>query len=84
VASIAKLKALYLGDDRGYPLAAEVLPELRRRAGLLPFVTQIPYGDFVEKLERHELVGGVFYKVKEVPDAATANRTMEKVRAYRA
>jgi hypothetical protein len=39
---------------------------------------------FLEKLERHELVGGVFYKVKDAPDASSANRAMEKVRAYRA
>jgi hypothetical protein len=84
VASIPKLKALYLGDDRGYATAADVLPRLRQRAATLPFVTQIPYASFFEKLEKHELVGGVFYKVKDAPDAASANRTMERVRAYRA
>lgn len=84
VSSITKLKALYLGDDRGYATAADVLPRLRERAPMLPFVTQIPYASFVEKLEKHELVGGVFYKVKDAPDASSANRTMERVRAYRA
>jgi hypothetical protein len=84
VASISKLKALYLGDDRGYPEAADVLPKLRQRAATLPFVTQIPYAPFIEKLERHELTGGVFYKVKGAPDAGSANRAMERVRAYRA
>ncbi len=84
VASISKLRALYLGDDRGYPLAIDVLPQLRQRAATLPFVTQIPYDVFVERLEKRQLVGGVFYKVKQAPDAASVNRTMEKVRAYRA
>jgi hypothetical protein len=83
VSSISKLKALYLGDDRGYATAADVLPQLRRRAATLPFVTQIPYASFVEKFEKRELVGGVFYKVKEAPDASSANRVMEQVRAYR-
>jgi phosphoglycolate phosphatase-like HAD superfamily hydrolase len=78
VASIAKLKALYLGDDRGYPEAADVLPELRQRAATLPFVTQIPYASFLEKLERHELVGGVFYKVKGAPDTGAPTALWRK------
>jgi hypothetical protein len=84
VSTITNLKTLLFGDDHGYPLAADVLPQLRPRAGTLPLVAHIQYPSLLEKLERHELVGGVFYKVKDAPDASSANRTMEKVRAYRA
>ena len=83
VRSVKGLKALMLGDDRGYPPAIEALPALRPRAGDVPLVAHVEYPLFLEKLKRHELVGGVFYKVKGAPDASAANRTMEQVRAYR-
>lgn len=81
--SIAGLKALYLGDDKGYPPAIDVLPALRARAGDLPLVVQVPYPVFVERLTRHGLPGGVLYMVRGAPDADSANRWMEAVRAYR-
>jgi len=83
VATIKGLKAIYLGDDRGYPEAIDVLPELQARTGDVPLVVSVPYGKFADRLNRHELPGGVLYKVSEVPDVATANRLMQKVRAYR-
>ncbi len=83
VATIKGLKAIYLGDDRGYPAAIEVLADLQRRTADVPLVVSVPYGQFVERLSRHELPGGVLYKVTDVPDCTTANRLMEKVRSYR-
>jgi len=84
VSTIPGLKAIYLGDDKGFARAFDVLADLRRRAGDVPLVVQADFDRFMKKLNRHELPGGVFYKVAGVPDVATANRAMEKVRAYRA
>ena len=83
VSTLKRLNAVYLGDDKGFPEAFEVLPELRARTGDIPLVLQVDFPRFVDRLNRHQLVGGAFYKVTEAPDAATVNRLMEKVRAYR-
>lgn len=83
VSTIKGLKAIYLGDDRGFPHAFEVLDELRRRTGDLPLVVMADFNDFLDKLNSHSLVGGVFYWVMKTPDVDTANRCMDKVRSYR-
>jgi hypothetical protein len=83
VSSVRGLQALYLGDDKGYPPAIEVLPALRARVGDMPLILAVDYPVFLDKLERGQLPGGVFYKVRGAPHAAAANRTMERVRAYR-
>lgn len=83
VCSLTGLKAILMGDDRGFPSAFEVLDELRTRAGDVPLVVQVEFDGFVEKLAKHELTGGVFYKVQGVPDLDAANGCMEKVRDYR-
>jgi hypothetical protein len=83
VCTIRGLKAIWMGDDRGYPPAFDILDDLRRRAGDLPLVVQTDFAEFIEKLNHHALTGGVLYHVTGAPDAATANRCMEKVRAYR-
>ena len=49
----------------------------------MPVALLADYPKFAERLDRHDLPGGVMYQVKNVPDLATANRLMEKVRAYR-
>jgi len=84
VCSLNGLKAVFLGDDRGFPPAVEVLSELKARAADVPLVVQIDFDAFTKQLNRHELTGGVFYQVNAVPDAAAANRCMQRVRAYRA
>lgn len=84
VCTLRGLKAIYLGDDRGYPSAFEVLPELRARTGDVPLVLEVDWGRFVEALDQQRLCGGVFYRVTGAADIATANRLMERVRAYRA
>jgi hypothetical protein len=84
VRTLRGLKAVYLGDDRGFPPAFEALPGLKAIAGDLPLVLSVDFGPFREALEGRRLTGGVFYKVRGVPDADTANRLMEKVRAYHA
>lgn len=77
------LKACYLGDDRGYPRAFDILAEVRRRVGALPLVVSCGFQELVAGLDAHTLAGGVLYQVADVPDAAAANRTMDRVRAYR-
>jgi len=84
VCSLEGLGAIFLGDDRGFPPAFEVLVELRNRAGDVPLVVQVDFDAFTESLDRRRLPGGVLYKVQAVPDVAAANRCMEEVRAYRA
>ncbi len=84
VSTIRGLKAVFLGDDKGYPPAFEVLASLRSRAGDLPLVVQIGFDRFVGALRQGRLPGGVLYHVQSAPGAATVNRLMEEVRAYRA
>ena len=83
VSTIRGLKALYLGDDKGFPLAFEVLAEIKRRVGDLPLVVTVEYDRFREALRRHRLCGGVLYMVKEAPSMDEANHSMDLVRAYR-
>lgn len=81
--SLRGLRALFLGNDKGFPTAFSVLAELKSRVGDLPLVAQAEFPDFLAALQAHRLPGGVLYKVLNVPDADTANRVMDKVRAYR-
>jgi len=76
------LKAIFLGDDTGFPQAFDMLPELRQKAGDVPFTVGVNYADFIAALTAHTLTGGVLYHVSDVPDVETANRVMEQVRAY--
>ena len=82
-ATVKGLQAIYLGDDKGFPSAFSVLPEMRSRAGDMPFVVNVAFPDLFAQLKSHQLTGGVLYLVSGAPDAATVNRCMEKVRAYR-
>ncbi len=83
VSTVRGLKALALLDDTGFPLAFDLLPDIKKRTGDLPLIVQADYSRFVSALEKHELAGGVFYKVLNVPDVSTANRTADRVREYR-
>ncbi|SPE32231.1 hypothetical protein SBA2_670085 [Acidobacteriia bacterium SbA2] len=83
VSSLRGLKAIFLGDDKDIPTAFSVLAELKARTRNLPLVVQVHFPDFVAALEGRRLPGGVLYKVLDVPDLDTANRAMDRVRAYR-
>lgn len=83
VATLRGLRAMFLGDDRGYPAAFDVLPDLQARTGDLPLVVQADYAPFVERLRRHALPGGVLYHVRGAASIADANSLMDEVRAYR-
>ncbi len=83
VTSIKGLKAVQLGDDKGFPPAIEVLPEMRRRAKDMPLVVFADYRVFLNKLREHSLQGGIFYKVQGAPDPDSVNRVMDQVRSYR-
>ena len=84
VASVRGVKALSVGDDRGFAKAFDVLDEVRARVGDLPLIVGVPYASFAAALAERRLVGGVLYTVSDVLDIATANRCMERVRAYAA
>ncbi len=84
VATLAGLKAVLLLDDRGWPRAFDVLEQLKSQLGDVPVGVNADYEPFVDRLRRGRLPGGVLYRVYNVPDIATANRTMELVRGYRA
>jgi hypothetical protein len=77
------LKVILLLDDLGYPAAFDVLADLKAQAGEIPLAVFAEHQKFTERLRRRDLPGGVLYQVKNVPDAAAANRLMEEVRAYR-
>lgn len=82
VRTVRGLKALVLLDDTGYPLAFDLLPEIKARTGDLPLVVKVEYAHFIAALAERRLRGGVFYKVQNAPDVASANRVMERVREY--
>jgi hypothetical protein len=83
VRTLRGLKAIFLGDDKGFPPAIDVLDSLKRLTGDVPLVVQLEYEDFLDRLSGHRLPGGVLYKVQGVPGAAEANRAMQQVREYR-
>jgi hypothetical protein len=83
VSTVKGLRAMFLGDDRGFPQAFDVLGELQARTGDLPLIVQTDFNGFTQKLDSGTLPGGVLYKVSGVPDVDAANRCMEKVRQYR-
>lgn len=83
VCSLEGLKTIWMGDDKGFPSAFDILNELKSRAGNMPLILAADYEKFVKKLEHHKLTGGVLYEVSGVPDTDTANRCMEKIREYR-
>lgn len=83
VATLKGLRAIYLGDDVGYPPAFDILDQLQQQTGDLPLVVATSFEKFADRLRRRQLPGGVLYQVTNVPDASTANRLMEQVRAYR-
>jgi hypothetical protein len=82
-ATLQGLKAIRFMDDKGYAPSLEAIAELKSQAGNVPAVLAADYESFVERLDHHDLPGGVLYQVRNVPDVATANRLMEKVRTYR-
>ncbi len=81
--SIKGLKAIMMLDDRDWPLAFDVLPELKSRAGGVPLAVEVEFEKFCRALESHRLLGGVQYIVTGAPSIDAANRVMDKVRAYR-
>jgi len=83
VSTIRGLKAIYLGDDRGFPNAFDVLHELRARTGDVPLVVSVEFGEFTQKLDLHELPGAVLYHVTGADSIDTVNHLMERVREYR-
>lgn len=82
VATLRGLKAVFLGDDKGFPKAFDVLQSIRARVGDLPLVLMADYEAFCPRLAAHTLPGGVLYKVQKVPHRDAANRLMEQVREY--
>lgn len=83
VSTLRGLKVIWLGDDKGYPPAFQVLPQLKSRVGDVPVICLATFPEFARALKEHRLIGGVFYDVLDVPDVDTANRCMELVRSYR-
>lgn len=83
VSVIKGLKAICLGDDKGYPPAFEILADIRKKVGNTPLVCTVEFPQFEKAMKEHCLTGGVFYNVIGVPDNNTANICMDSVRHYR-
>lgn len=78
------LKAILLGDDKGFPPAYQILDQVRQQVGDVPLIVfGVAFEEFRQALQEHRLTGGVLYHVKDVPDVDSANRCMELVREYR-
>ncbi len=85
VATLAGLRAVYLGDDTGFPAAIEIAGELRRRFAEVPLVIGTDYATFRRKLGDKTLPGGVLYTVEaKGVTREEINETMPLVWAYRA
>ena len=82
VATIRGLKAISLLNDTGYAPAIFELHRLKAQTGDMPLIVDVLFPDFADAFERRALAGGTLYKIREVPDADTANRWMDKIRAY--
>jgi len=83
VSTLKGLKAILLGDDRGFPLASDILEEVRRRAGDVPLILPTELDPFVRRLESRQLTGGTLYLVRNDRGSTAANALMDKVREYR-
>jgi len=84
ISSIRGLKIIHLGDDTGFPLAFDILDELKKVCPeKMPLSVSVKYEKFRKKLDKHCLHGGVLYNVTGVPNVDEANRCMDKVRSYR-
>ena len=58
IRSIRGLKAVFLGDDAGYPPAFKVLDTIKNTLGDIPVMAMAEYQDFCDKLENHKIPGG--------------------------
>ena len=83
VCTIKGLKAVFMGDDTGFPLAFDIADELKRRADDMPLVLLAGYEDFTVKLKDHTLPGGILYHVEGASSVEDINRIMEDVHEYR-
>jgi hypothetical protein len=83
LASIRGLRAVGLFNDRGYPPAIVEAPRLQRALGETPLIVSTEFGDFVQAFDAGRLTGGTMYLIEDVPDAATANRWMDRIRDWR-
>lgn len=82
VSTLPGLKAILMLDDVGYERACDCVTQFRKRAGNVPLSVYMPYADFADRLDRHDLSGGIMYQVTGTPNANAANRLMEDVRKY--
>jgi len=80
--SIKGLKAIFLGDDTGYPLSFDILDEIREQVGDMPLICLVDFHKFNQKLKEKKLLPTVFYNVLNVPNVDEANRCMDVVRNY--
>lgn len=83
VSTIRGLKAIGLFNDTGFPPAVTQLQRVREIMPETPLIVDATFGDFIDAFEKHALAGGALYLVRDVPDAGTANRWMDRVRGYR-
>ena len=80
--SIRNLKAIYLQDERGAPLAFDVLIELKKETGKIPLAVHTTHNHFMDKFNKHELPGNVLYIIDTDRDMKEINSVMKKVKEY--
>lgn len=81
-ATIDKLKAIFLSNEKGYSPAFEILPEIREKVGNIPLICNVDFETFQKVLSEQQLTTGVLYNVDNVPDKQTANQVARAVRKY--
>jgi hypothetical protein len=84
ISTLKKLRAILLLDDKWNPPAYTEIDKLDPLRKDVPYIIDIPFEVFTDRLVKKELHTNVFYNVNGVPDLDTANTLMKDVRAYRA
>jgi len=83
LASVEKIKCLYLTDDdtSNYTLYKS-LYELDLKRKNVPIVITVPYEAFADMLRKRELPAKVLYNIVGVPNVSEANKMMKAVKSY--
>ena len=82
ISTLRNLRAILLLDDKWNPPAYTEMDKLDPLRKGIPYIIDIPFEVFADRLVKHELHGNVFYNVTGVPDLETANTLMKDVRDY--
>lgn len=83
VRDLLGLKAIYLGDDTGFPRAIEIAGDIRRTCGDVPLVIGTDIESLRSGIKERTLPGGTLYMVADRLPVDCINREILEIRKYR-